>query len=58
MNTKQATKNVKSALLAPQCAPFCIDNAAKSAKRRKKFLTQADIGKAEAMACGAGRWNY
>jgi len=55
--TKQAIKNIKESLLAPQPRPFIVDAAVNYAKRRKKRITLADIGRMQAVACGAGRFN-
>lgn len=55
---KQQMANIKSSMLAPQPAPYIVDAAAKYGARRKKILTQADIGLLEAQRfTGYGRYN-
>lgn len=57
MNTKEAKETVRKSMVLPQPAPY-IDAEAKYAKRRKKKLTQADIGLLEAQKfTGYGHFN-
>lgn len=58
MNIKAAKEIMRKSMLAPQPRPFIVDAAVNYAKRRKKRLSDSDIGKAQAIACGAGRLNF